>query len=323
MGGLEGRGVVGSVAGHGHDLAVGLQGLDQPLLVERSRPGYDFKIIHAVAQLGVAQLCELRTCDDVAGAVAAVVPKADLAAYLLGRPRCVAGYDLELDPGVQNGAHRVGNIAAHRIGYRHDAEEHEIFLLKASPLDGRFAGRQFLVGEAERAHRLVLILQQPGVEIRARHACRVAAHSEHNLGRSLDVQQPAPVGRFNHRGHVFAFCREGEFLQTFHAGAQRPVVGPPAVQPQKQRSLRGITQYPGRPLRPVKLRRGIDSNSLADHLVRGIAEKVGVRHLHAVLRQCAGLVGAYHRGGAHGLAGMHLANQIVGAQHGTHAVGQR
>ncbi len=46
-------------------------------------------------------------------------------------------------------------------------------------------------------------------------------------------------------------------------------------------------------------------------------------HLHLVLRECAGLVGAYHRGGAHGLAGVHLAHEVVGAEHAAHRVGQR
>ena len=39
VGGLQGRGVVDAVAGHGHDLAVGLEGVDDPQLLLRARRG--------------------------------------------------------------------------------------------------------------------------------------------------------------------------------------------------------------------------------------------------------------------------------------------
>ena len=47
-----------------------------------------------------------------------------------------------------------------------------------------------------------------------------------------------------------------------------------------------------------------------------------VGHFHAVLGQCAGLVGANNGYGSHCLAGMQLSHQVVGAQHAPHVEGQ-
>ena len=67
----------------------------------------------------------------------------------------------------------------------------------------------------------------------------------------------------------------------------------------------------------------IYSNTLLYHLFVGITVKLGLVYLHPVARKSAGFIGAYDRSCTHGLAGMKLADEVVGAQHTPHRVCQR
>ena len=51
MGGLEGRSVVGAVAGNGNHLPLPLKSLDKALLVHRAGAGNNFQVHNAVKQL--------------------------------------------------------------------------------------------------------------------------------------------------------------------------------------------------------------------------------------------------------------------------------
>ena len=56
---MQGRGVVDPVAGHGHHLAAGLQGLHQPQFLRGRDAGADVDGLEALAQRGIVQLAEL------------------------------------------------------------------------------------------------------------------------------------------------------------------------------------------------------------------------------------------------------------------------
>ena len=70
----------------------------------------------------------------------------------------------------------------------------------------------------------------------------------------------------------------------------------------------------------VEESRGVDGDAFAEQRFGFAARdvEVGRCHAHIVARQGAGLVGADDGGGAHSLAGVHLAHEVVGSEHASH-----
>ncbi len=188
MGGLEGRSVVGAVAGHGHDLVVGLQGLDESLLVHRTCACDDLHVAYALAQGGVVEFGEFHTGDDVGVAVGPVVPESYLTADLAGRAGGVAGDNLHLDACVKYFADCVGHVGADGVGDGCHAEELQALGCHLAVGYRGVAFADFLIGESERTHGHVLVFQQQGVDFGLGHAGGVGAHGEYDFRRALDVE---------------------------------------------------------------------------------------------------------------------------------------
>ena len=96
------------------------------------------------------------------------------------------------------------------------------------------------------------------------------------------------------------------------------------TEPQQQCTFCWVAEYGGVVVvGEVELCRGVERHSLA-HSRALFVESVQLQavHTHLVLRQCACLVGAYHCCGPHRLASVHLAYEVVGLEHASHAVRQ-
>ncbi len=121
MCGLEGRCVVGAVAGDGHDFAEFLQRFDEAFFIHRARSGDDFETAHPSEDLIVGEGGEIRACDYVVIAVAAIVPKARLTAYFLGGPGGVAGDDFYVDSGLDYLAHSIRDVFSDGVRNRRES----------------------------------------------------------------------------------------------------------------------------------------------------------------------------------------------------------
>ena len=210
---LERRGVVDAVAGHGHDLAPGLQRLDQAELLLRR---------HAREHVGaVGELDELRVVDGGHlgagdGAVFGAGGDADVAGDRRRRRGVVAGDHLHADAGVVTRLDGGDRRRPRRVHHRLQAEEREAagHVVVADVVG---AVRRRAAGEGEDAQavggqRVHLGVDGGGVQ-RGRHAGRVQrrrAAREHLLHGALEVHDaPAVAGVVQRRHVLVARSRRG------------------------------------------------------------------------------------------------------------------
>ena len=147
------------------------------------------------------------------------------------------------------------------------------------------------------------------------------AHRAHDLRGALHTEDAAARdAAFDDRRHVFAFGREGQPVDDLRFGAQRFVVLASGAHPFEQGPFRGVADDMAF---GVEERRGVQGHDLGEFPCgkRVVADQF--LHVHAVLGQRAGLVGADDRHGAHRLAGVHFAHEVVGLQHPSHGHRQR
>ena len=90
------------------------------------------------------------------------------------------------------------------------------------------------------------------------------------------------------------------------------------MQPQQQRTLSGVAYAASR---SIDVGGGVKGNGLVEQTVLSLHHH-DVGHLHAVLRERARLVGAYHGYGSHGLTSMELAHEVVALEHAPHVQGK-
>ena len=242
MGCLQGRGIVGSVAGYGHDLAVGLQRFDKAFLVHWACACNDFQVFNPTCELVVGHLGNFGTCGYVPVRVGSVVPEAYLAPDLFCSAGSVAGHDLDLYAGVGHPCHSVGDIGADRIGDRGNAEESHVAAGDAPVFNWVFAIGKFLVGKSESAHRLVLVAEQQSVQLLARNAGSIGAKSEHDFGRSFDIKHGASGSGADNRGHVFALGRERKLVNARHAVAAAFIVDAFIVEPEQEGAFSRVAE---------------------------------------------------------------------------------
>ncbi len=339
---FQGGRVVGAIAGHGHDGALLLEQLHESLLVGRPRAAHDLQVEYPLECLLVGQGLEGGAGDDVAVGILVGIPGADLPGDLAGRTWRVARDDLDVDAGADTALDGGGHVLADRIGDGHDAEVGQVGIMQ--PAVGEEIRRlvllQDLAGEAQRTHRLVLVGQQLALDDGAcgLDADGLALHGDplavgqDNLGRSFHVEDPlaGQQAGADDRRHVFPFGGEGELADDRRVVAQGGVIGPLAVEPEQERRLGRVAQRLDLLFREVEERGRVDGDALLD---QGAQLVVGQRlvleviefslvDLHLVLRQRTGLVGTDDGRGAHRLASVHLADQVVGLEHPVHAEGE-
>ena len=152
-------------------------------------------------------------------------------------------------------------------------------------------------------------------------AIETGAHFHQNFRRPLDVKNFLPAMHVGNdkRGHVFPLGGERDFSQLLHVLPHRLVVLPLCVEPEQQSSLCGVSDDTRVLAGEVECGRGVYGHRLIDEVFSGDEH---FPHLHLVLRERAGLVGADDRGGPHGFARVHLAYKIIRPQHLAHGVGQ-
>ena len=112
VGRFQGRGIVHAVAGHGHDFAVGLEGVDQAQFLFRHDPGKDIDRPDPLLKLGVIHPVQLGPGDHFVHGC-----QADLPGDVLGRARIVAGDHHHPDAGgvaLLDGAGTVGRTGSAR-----------------------------------------------------------------------------------------------------------------------------------------------------------------------------------------------------------------
>ena len=256
------------------------------------------------------------TPHAVGVAVGGIVPQTRLPGDLAGGRRSVARDDLDGDTRLPATLHGGRNISAHRIGDRRHGRK-----MQSAAGHGFPACRRIGLGprDAQRTHGTALESGQ--LRGHARFPAVVGAHGPHDLGRPLDTQHP-PAGNTaaDDGSHVFAFGREGEPVDNRGTRPQRFIRKTAFIQPCEQRPFGRIAE--NAPL-GIEECGGIDRDDFGEIALgqRIIAHQL--LHVHAVLRQRAGLVGADDRHGAHRLACVHPPHQVVGPEHAPHRHGER
>ena len=152
---------------------------------------------------------------------------------------------------------------------------------------------------------------------------------QHQLRGSFHIhQQHLGVIGAHDGGHIFIFCGERHLFDDLGMVAIADIVDVLSEQPSQQGRLGGVTHRLGFLfVGKVEKSRRVHCDAFLDkHGGLRVVELIVVETVdlkfadaHAVLGQRTRLVGADHRGGAHGLAGVHLAHQVVGLQHAAHA----
>ena len=245
-----------------------------------------------------------------------VVPQPDLAGDFARRGRGVARDDLDADSRLQAACDGRRDVRAH--GGRDGGHRREV---QPARLD-RFEAvvrRGFRPRHGQRAHGAALEPEELFGDLRVL-AIR-GAHRAHDLRGALHTEDAAARdAAFDDRRHVFAFGREGQPVDDLRFGAQRFVVLASGAHPFEQGPFRGVADDMAF---GVEERRGVQGHDLGEFPCgkRVVADQF--LHVHAVLGQRAGLVGADDRHGAHRLAGVHFAHEVVGLQHPSHGHRQR
>ncbi len=110
VGGLDRRGVVDAVAGHGHDVALLAQGLHHQHLVLGCHPADDADLVDAGQPLFLGEGCEVRAEDRLSG-------DAELPGDRLACDDVVAGHHPHADVGVLGVADGVLGLGSGRIDH--------------------------------------------------------------------------------------------------------------------------------------------------------------------------------------------------------------
>ena len=257
LGGVQGRGIVGSVSGHGHHLAVLLQGFDQAFLVHRTGAGDDFELPYPLLEFLVAQFGELRAGNPVFFGVFRF-PQMHLAGNF---GRCgwrIAGNDFDVDAGIDAFLDGGRHIGAYRVGDAYEAHElerqarFEAAVFKAAFVAFRI---QFGKGEAQGTHGFALIAEKLVIDVffPIGHGLVLSVHTdalaevEQDFRRAFDIEHAA-VGeqeRVDHGGHVFALGGECELLFDTGRFPDAGIVFALVAEPEQQGSFGGVADYFG------------------------------------------------------------------------------
>ena len=160
-------GVVHAVAGHGHDVAVGLQRLDDPDLVLGRHPGAHADVVDLRGQLLVGHALELVTGDDPA-------VDAELGGDGAGGGGVVAGDHLHRDAGRAAQPDRVAGLGAGRVDDADEGVEGEV-VDPAVGIDDGAAGVEHL-GSAGRRREATASTRRPSdASDRCRHGAAASA----------------------------------------------------------------------------------------------------------------------------------------------------
>ena len=319
---VEGRSVVRAVARDCHDGSLLLQELHEALLVHGAGAAHYLQVENAVESLLVAEGGELGAGDAVAFGVFGC-PETYLAGYLGSGAGGVAGDYLDAYAGRLALPYGCRNIGTYRVADGEDAEEREAAFGYEFGAVGRRTFRNGAECYAEGTHGHVLVVEQllligcpaVGVDAAVRHDY---------FRRSLDIQHaPVENGRLHKGGHVLALRGEGELVDRVHFGTHPDVVVALVAEPEQQRHFGGVAHAGGFFARALLFEEcgGVGRYALRHHIGK-VALEARLVNLHEVLGEGAGLVGAYYRDGAHGLAGVHLAHEVVGLQHAAHVEGK-
>ena len=293
-----------------------LQQVHKALLVGRPCTAHHFQLHHTVESLIVAQSGKVGTCYLSLGRCIGI-PDAYLAGYLDSCGRCVAGYYLNGYTCVDTFLHGCGHVGTYRVAYGSHGLERKVSVGRKLGSVDVVAVAEHLICKRQCTHGLVLISRKALAYLIAARVVYVAELGD-NLGRTLHEEHSLRAA-FNYGCHILAFGRERQLMLYVVCLAQCLIVSLILLEPQQQGHFCRVT------------------NALASFFVEmcgcvvcyGFVKQssvVGIHchvgHLHLVLRQRTRLVGAYHRNGAHCLAGMQLAHKVVVLEHAAHVESQ-
>ena len=208
----DGR-VVHAVAGHRHDLPVGLDRLHQPQLVLGAGAREDVDVAHRLLQRRLVHLLDLGAGDR-----GLAVADAEHLGDGRGGDLVVAGDHGDADAAVVALLHRLDGLLARRIEQADQAEQDQVLRqIGRAQAAGRETG---ILEPGQRQHALALgreLVRDPlevlAVERRRRAGRRLlaVAVAEDDLGRALDEQDLPAVGRAVQRRHelVLGLERDG------------------------------------------------------------------------------------------------------------------
>ena len=148
IGALQRRCVVDAVAGHGDDLAAGLQGHHQAQLVLRAGAGEDID-----RQRSFLQALIVEGIDIVAGEHGVVVGKTQLRGDRPGGAAVIAGDHLDANAGLPAFGHRLDGLGAGRIDQSEETEQRQPGFHIGK---GQFPVRHVHRLEGDRQHPLAL-----------------------------------------------------------------------------------------------------------------------------------------------------------------------
>jgi len=140
VGVLEGQHVVDAVAGHGHDIAPALPGVDDADLMLRGYPGVDRNVGQALVQLSVSHAVQLH-----AGHRLVPVPEdAELPGDGGGGHLVIAGNHDGADAAPLGVGHGLDGLGPGRVDHGDEANEAALSLVQALRIQGFKAERDYL-----------------------------------------------------------------------------------------------------------------------------------------------------------------------------------
>lgn len=298
---------------------------DKSLLIEGSSAGDDFEVVEVREELFVGSVGELVTGEDGGGGSVGS-PEAYLFGDLDGGVGGVTGDDFDVDAGVGAGLDGVRDGGSDGVGDGGEAEEGEVGVFKGvrGVVDGVAVGRKGLVGEGDGAHGLVLVGGEELVDM-VKGVWDVVTEAEDDFGSAFEVEGGlVGVGGVDEGGHELTFGGEGELVNGRVGVAKREEVDADGMEVEQEGGFGGVTEGFGvSGVGEVEEGGGVGGDSFMDEVREVVRrEEVSMSDGHEVLGEGTGFVGADDGGGAHGFAGMELADEVVVGEHALHGEGE-
>lgn len=160
-----------------------------------------------------------------------------------GGSGCVAGYNLDLDAGINHLAHSIRHISAHRVRDCHNTEECQIFGYDLVVFDCLVAVTEFLICETESSHSLILISEELGIDFLFGHSGGVLTHTEDDFGSTFDIEDCLACSGLDDSSHILALGRERKFLNALSLVLNIEIVDTSFMKPKEKCSLGGVAEH--------------------------------------------------------------------------------
>ena len=282
---LQRRSVVHPVPGHGHDLRVVLERLDDLQLLLRRHAGEDGGGRHDALPLRRVEVVEVASVHGLQGAPAGILVDPQLSSDRPGGRELVPGDHHRADTRVAAGRDGGPGLVAQRVLHAHEPDEGQVAL----EVTFSVGTRQLLVGQGQhpqaRAGQLLVPVQE-ALAVSSRQGRDpgrgelVAARGEERSRRALHVGHGLPFRRVVHRDHALLDAVEGQLLAAPVIANECGVLEARLLGRDDQGGLRRIAEHRRAPLGALDLRvvaQRADPQGQPEVRRRGAARSAGPR----------------------------------------------